>query len=253
MAYCSFSSLKYRNLIILIFSQQQMDLQQAKILLNKINALYKNLSIDEGSISSIERDLMQSYIRQLYEVFIDTDESIEAPVKKAKAPKVVPPKTVPRQEAPAKQYVPPKIIEIPDSLKELATEAPAPPPPPKPKPKPKPQVKPVVTVQTSPTAVNIDSLIEYKQAKELSEKLSLRPIRDLSKALAINDKLLYSNELFGKNAEALGQALSNLNHFSRFEEAIPLLSELAGQFDWLDKEKKSTAKEFIKLVRRRYA
>lgn len=244
-----------------------MDLQQAKIVLNKINALFKNLSIDEGNIASIEKELMLNYIRQFYESFLDMD-APASPGKKSKksAPKkqeepefeVVEPKEEPKPKK--KEYVPPKIIEIPDSLKELTTEEP-PPPAPKPKPKPKPAPKPEPVVQTPPptpkpttsaNAVNIDSLLQHKEAKELSEKLSERPIQDLSKALSINDRLLYINELFGKNQNALNDALTHLNQYTRMNEAVPYLSELAGQYDWLDKEKKDTAISFIKIVRRRY-
>lgn len=241
-----------------------MDLQQAKIVLNKINALFKNLSIDEGNIASIEKELMLNYIRQFYESFLDMD-APAAPAKKAKksAPKkleepefeVVEPKEEPKPKK--KEYVPPKIIEIPDSLKDLAAEEPAPAPKPKPKPEPKPE--PVVQTpppapkpSTSAKAVNIDSLLQHQEAKELSEKLSERPIQDLSKALSINDRLFYMNELFGKNQNALNDALSHLNQYTRITEAVPYLSELAGQYDWLDKEKKDTAISFIKLVRRRY-
>lgn len=234
-----------------------MDLQQAKIVLNKINALYKNMSSDAGGVSSIEKDLMLSYIRQFYDAFLEGENGKAKPARVHKTPKVAPPPVVetPKVEPPKKEYKPPKIIEIPDSLKDLNqdTPAPPPPPPPKPKPMPKPTPKAAPKVEASANAVDIDSLIDFKEAKELSEKLSARPIRDLSKALSINDKLLFANELFGKNQGVLSQALDQLNQFNRFEEAIPALSELAGQFDWLDKEKKHSATEFIKLVKRRYA
>lgn len=237
-----------------------MDLQQAKIILNKINALYKNLSIDEGNIASIEKELMLNYIRQLYEAFLDLEQpTSKKKLKKKAAPKEEPEFEVvkPQAKPPKKEYVPPKIIEIPDSLKEIKAEEPTPAPKPKPTPKPEPtpeppKPKPTPTPSTSSSAVNIDSLIEHKQAKELSEKLSERPIQDLSKALSINDRLYFMNELFGKNQNELNGALEHLNKFTRLEEAIPYLSELAGQFDWLDKEKKDTARGFIKLVRRRY-
>ena len=115
-----------------------MDLQQAKIILNKINALYKNLSIDEGNIASIEKELMLNYIRQLYEAFLDLDQpTSKKKSKKSKAPVEEPEFEVvkPKAKAPKKEYVPPKIIEIPDSLKEISEE-PTPAPQPKPKPKP---------------------------------------------------------------------------------------------------------------------
>ena len=235
-----------------------MDLQQAKIILNKINALYKNLSSDEANIASIEKELMRSYITQLYEAFLDVDQAAptKKKVKKTKVVEdpefeVVEPKA--KRKPAKKEYVPPKIIEIPDSLKDLSTEEP---PAPAPKPKPEPvKPKPAPTPSPRPSTknvVNIDSLLEHKQATELSEKLSERPIRDLTKALSINDRLFFMNELFAKNQNALTAALEHLNQYTRLEEAKPYLSELADQYDWLDKEKKDTATNFIKLVRRRY-
>ena len=236
-----------------------MDLQQAKIILNKINALFKNLSIDEGNIASIEKELMLNYVRQLYEAFLDIDEAAPkskktTALKEEPELEVVKPKTEPK---PKIEYKPPKIIEIPDSLKDLTEDAPAPSPKPKPEPIPEPVPEPPKPKATpapvsSASTVDIDSLLEHKQAKELSEKLSERPIQDLSKALSINDRLYFMNELFGKDQNALSNALKDLNQYTRLEEAKPYLSELAGKYDWLDKEKKETAVNFIKLVRRRY-
>ena len=48
-----------------------MNLLQAKTQLEKIIALYKSMSADEKNISAIERDLMLSYIRGLYDNFFN--------------------------------------------------------------------------------------------------------------------------------------------------------------------------------------
>ena len=53
-----------------------MNLSQAKTQLEKIIALYKSMSADEKNISTIERDLMLSYIRSLYENFLDATPSV---------------------------------------------------------------------------------------------------------------------------------------------------------------------------------
>ncbi len=250
-----------------------MDLQQTKILLEKINALHKSISLDEGSIANIERDLMLSYIRQLYESFLDVDtkasigtkvkaSSTSAKLSKGPELEIVEPQPTP--EPPKKQYSPPKIIEIPDSIREMdhaPRRSTPPPPPPAPKPEPEPQVKrkpepePVPQPAAISTASNakVQSLFKTGAAKELSDKLSLQPIADLNKAMAINDKLLYINDLFDKNRSAMDSAVSLLNQFSSMEEAKSLLINLANQYDWTDEEKFETAQSFIKLVQRRYA
>ena len=251
-----------------------MDLKHAKILLEKINALYKSISIGEEKIASIEKDLMLSYIRQLYETFLDLDSGTPAPKAKtkAKSKRIETEFEVVAPEPPKRKYKPPRIIEIPDSIKELEAEearkkkAPPPkaktppPPPPKPRPKPTPPPKPAARpaspppqpVRSGPVDESIEALFEFKKAKELSEKLSQRPVSDLTKALAINDRLLYMNDLFGKDQNNLNAALERLNGYRNMEEAKGLLVEYADQYDWADKDKAKIAKAFIRLVRRRY-
>lgn len=214
-----------------------MNLQQAKILLEKINSLYKSMSMDKDHVASIERDLMLSYVRQLYESFLD----LEATSAKTAPPPPAAKKTPPK----------PRIIEIPDSLREVEAE-PEPKPKPQPKPTPPPPPKPAPKAESSADPGNFELLFEHKQARELSEKLSERPINDLTKAFAINDRLLYTNELFGKDQNAFLESLKLLNKFEGMDEAKSLLLNLAEQYEWTDEEKLDSARSFIKIVRRRY-
>lgn len=233
-----------------------MDLQQARILLEKINSLFKSISADNGELSSIEKDLMMSYIRQFYETFINSDNSAPASKQATNRPasfeqeEVAPPKPIQR-----KKYTPPKIIEIPDSLKELEATTPKPEPTPQPKrePEPKASPRPQTSTTSAPPTGKIAALFSFKEAKELSEKLSQRPVTDLTKALTINDRLLYQNDLFGKSMPAMNESLELLNKFNSFDEAKSLLANLASQYDWVDEEKVDTARAFIQLVRRRYS
>ncbi|MBK7477005.1 MAG: hypothetical protein IPI11_13765 [Haliscomenobacter sp.] len=48
-----------------------MDLHNARILIRKLNSLFKSIDDAEADISQIERDLMLSYLRQLYALFLD--------------------------------------------------------------------------------------------------------------------------------------------------------------------------------------
>lgn len=258
-----------------------MNLQQAKILLEKINSLYKSISMDEGEMASIERDLMLSYIRQLYETFrqLNPEEGLSRDNNQAAKVKQNPNLEITNEAAiipPVRKYTPPKIIEIPDTPKEapvpLRKETPPPPPPvaaaPTPAPAPSaptpvPPPPPIDTPAPSPKpaaaskstrSINpkVKSLFVYKEAKELSEKLSSQPIKDLTRSMAINDRLLYENDLFNKSKDALNEALKQLNSLSNMDEAQPLLEDFALENDWMDEEKADTAIAFIKLVRRRY-
>lgn len=244
-----------------------MDLQQAKVLLKKINTLNDSLSLDNGPIASIERDLMLSYIRQLYEAYLDTSANGTAGLSSTKVAKntsgpeleiveAAPEKeTVP--EPPKKKYTPPKIIEIPDTPAEpVRVTQPAPPPPPKPvqkaTPAPAPTPRPEPTYNRSSTNPKVKALFEQREARELSEKLSLQPLKDLTKGLSINDRLLYTNDLFNKDANLFNAALKKLNDMSNMNEARTFLEEQAEQYSWTDGEKSDVAQDFIKHVRRRF-
>jgi len=260
-----------------------MDLQKAKILIDKINSLHKSMGSDADGVAAIEKDLMLSYIRQLYEVFLS-----EEPVKvkaaskveiiksspKSKPRKTTRPKPVqlevitPDEPEPAPEPVrpaPPKpvrkaprVIQVPDAVAEEIENTPVPPPPaskPKPKPTPpapapKPKASPILAIDDDDLA----ELFEEPSTKELSDKLSNLPIRDLRKAMGLNEKIFTINELFAGDASQYDKAMVELNALSSFDEAkVYMIEQLAGKFDWAKRGKKKKAKNFIKLVRRRYS
>lgn len=252
-----------------------MNLKQAEIVLEKITRLYKSMKLDERNIDVFEQDLMLSYIRQLHESFspgkpisrrkdtaLPPKEEVSkpivkeipkaAPVSKPSPPKVEPPVVVekptvappPVVETP-KVVVPPKPVVVPEPPK------PAPPPPPKPviqTPPPQP-----VKALTGLSAVDRAALFEFKEATELSEKLSMQPIRDLTKAMGLNEKIFTINELFGGDSKAFDETVKKLNTFSSFERASEYLANgVAHTYNWPSRSKKKKALNFIQLVKRRY-
>ena len=241
-----------------------MDLQKSKILLDKINALYKNMSADKQNISTIEKDLMRSYIQQLYETFLDLPAfgrtAAAAPVVEIikSAPKVqvakpaprrVVPKTPPPPRAPLqrKPTPPPKAATpiVPPPIKVKKT--PAPPPPPAP---PKPDIPKPAPVAASG---EMEGLFAMNTAKELSEKLGALPIKDIKKAMGLNERIFTVNELFGGDQAFFDTVTTTLNGLKNFEAAKGyLIRNVAGKNNWTAKGKKKKAKNFIKLVKRRY-
>ena len=244
-----------------------MNLQQAKIILEKINTLYKNISIDENNISSIEKDLMLNYVRQLYEAFLtETNTPISSPVVRQAAP---PPPVVRQvvQETPNVAPAPepkvvkevvrkkPIIIDVPDSIKEYTA-----PPVETVKATQPAEPTPVAATETKTSNSNTLSKSEYetlfddqKGAKELSDKLSSLPIKDLAKAMGLNEKILTINELFDGDHRVFDETVSKLNALSSFEEAKSYLAaNVADKYAWATRGKKKKAKIFIKLIKRRY-
>lgn len=242
-----------------------MDLHKAKVFLDKINREYARMSKDPENIMRIDVDIMLAYVRDLYEALLaePTTAAASAQRQTVAAPAAPPPT---RSAAPEPVATPEKVATPPIA-------APAPPPPPPVTPPapsmseavknadPLPQVKPQAPAAspTSPPSFpapppEAEALFEYKQAVELSEKLSELPIPDLRKAIGLNDKLLLTRELFGEDSEAFEKTIGALNSFSSMEQAKAfLLEHCVMRYRWTDKKRIETAKKFIKLVRRRYA
>jgi len=242
-----------------------MNIKQANIILEKINRLYKSMTLDPSNIDEFEQELMLSYIRQLHDAF-----SIDGkPMKKSKAelPPVV---NFPKQEhnpepKPESKLEPkPELNPEPKSIRQ--EDIPVKSDEPKPKvarfeeqpaesiPNPAPSRKYEPATSTSGISKeDLNELFDVKQAKELSEKLGESPISDLTKAMGLNEKIFTINELFGGDTKAFDLMLKTLNTFNSFEQAKAYLSEnFAGQYDWTHKEKKKKAINLIKLIRRRY-
>jgi len=247
-----------------------MNLQQAKITLEKINRLYQSMTLD-SSIDEHEQQLMLNYIRQFYKAFSGEGLENEAP-EAIKTPRVIR-KTIEKapivQEIPVPQFTP--VTPEPEPTRESAPEiirevAPEPTPDPVPirvetpvREYKAPPTTPAPTYRADerPTSVPVETddyeeLFEMPAAKELSDRLSATPVRDLTRAISINEKILTCNELFGKDKNRFNDALKTLNGFSSFTEARPYLARLANEFGWDKKSAKKKAQVFIKLVRRRY-
>ena len=225
-----------------------MDLLKTKIYLDKLNREFTRMSKDPDTIMRLDLDIMASYVRELYDAIY----SDEAPAKTEHQS---------RKQAPVREKSP----EIPPP----PPPAPAPPPP-SPAPPPvreeePPAAPPVVESQPvevappsrskSPDSHSPEAevLFEEKQVKELSEKLAEQPVADLKKAIALNDRLLLTRELFGGDGKAFEAAINAMNGFSGFDEAKSyLMDHCVEKYAWLDKKRIEEAKKFIKLVRRRY-
>jgi hypothetical protein len=254
----------------------KMDINQARILIRKIDSLFKSMEMDGSpQPTPIERDLMLSYLRQLYQAFLD--EGVEPQAITVAAPKVAPPPVSAPPIEPVKPVVAAPVVETPapppapkPAPQPEPKPAPAPPPievkevplpTPEPEPNPiaaptpqappQPEPKPAPALSKSGNAA-FDKLFSSKKATEVSEKLGESPIADLNRALSINDRLMYMSELFGRNMKELEAVLNMLNQMPNLDSAKAYLFTFAEQYKWMQGERLETAETFIKLIRRRY-
>ena len=152
-----------------------MNLKRIKALIEKIQLLEKSMSISSSKTSPVEKDLMLSYIRELYEAALQEKteetqiEEIVEPVKikakKAPAPKIEkisePDPIVEPKEAEDTVKSEPEtpsvdIVEEPETIKKASKSA----------------------AKKSANG-EIDALFEMKKGNELSDKLASMPIKNL--------------------------------------------------------------------------
>jgi len=221
-------------------------------LLSRITALHKSLQLDEGGkLSTMERDLMLGYLRELYEIYANHQEAKAPPPPPARVARPAP---VPTPPPPAPKPAPRPVVQTPPPPPPpppppAPVPAPAPPPP-APAPAPRP-VAPTPPPPPSPSSTGAADLAPlFAEDATTTSRFGRQPLQDLTKGLGINSRILFTKDLFGEDNELLNTTLRTLNVSGSMAAARP---SLARRYDWTTEEKQETAKEFIELVRRRYA
>jgi hypothetical protein len=120
----------------------------------------------------------------------------------------------------------------------------------------------------------IPTLAQQKNVKEINELIGLRdpslndklkenrievghvltehPIRDLKRAIGINDRHIFINELFRGDEVMYERSLKTINSFKIFAEAVYWIErELKVKLGW--EEHKHTTQHFYQLIKRRFS
>jgi hypothetical protein len=218
------------------------------VLIHKINALYKNIDANTPGVSPLERDLMLSYLRQFYETI-----ALSQSQPKATQSEVQPIIEVP----PLKEEQPIKEVQ---SLKEEKRETgllgrergvgnfePE-------KKTPEPVVHEMIPQPVEPASDSeLAHLFIWQEPSNLAERLASQAISNLSfSTFSMNERLLYTNDLFEKNNAEMEEAVKMLNNFTHFDQAKVFLLNIGRQYDWHKEDRKEAAKSFINTVRRRF-
>jgi hypothetical protein len=92
-----------------------------------------------------------------------------------------------------------------------------------------------------------------KESKiELSQSLTSQPIKDLRKAIGVNDRFLFINELFRGDEAMYERSIKTIQNFSIYAEAeFWIRRELKVKIGWIDSE--PVVKQFDQLVKRRFS
>ena len=87
---------------------------------------------------------------------------------------------------------------------------------------------------------------------ELGEKLNDEAIKDLKKAIGINDRFLFINDLFRGDEAMYERSIKTINSFDTWPEAeYWIRRELKTKLGWVDDDK--TVQEFDHLIKRRFS
>ena len=238
-----------------------MDIRSFNHKLNKISALTVT-GQDDMTLSQLERDLILSYIRDLYEIAIDNRQAaskvavpkmesvkitpiaqpvvVETPVKIVEE---VPAPVVAEPIKPAVEMSLPKV-EVPEETKpmepisaqEIFHSVPT----------------PKISSLISPEVMA--ELFAEEKISDLSDKLALSPVKDLTKSMGINERIFTQQELFGNNQQQFNDTLQRLNNCQNFEEAKQYLIEnVITTYGWTNENRLKKASTFVKLVKRKFS
>jgi len=250
-----------------------MDLKAFNHILKKVIALTPD-DHATSNLSSLERDLLLSYIRDLYEAALDTKQvelivdrvsrpAVESILTPASSPpvqaivaEIVAPPVLSKVEVPA--YVPPMIVaptvetvvaptpayveRVAAPVAAVATAFVEPMTQPK-----------VITTYAVVMTPELAELFAEDKVTELSDKLALSQVKDLTKSMGINEKIFTQQELFKNDGIALNEVLQRLNNCQTFDEAKHyLMQNVIDTYQWTSEHKLKKATTFVKLVRRRF-
>ena len=87
---------------------------------------------------------------------------------------------------------------------------------------------------------------------EIGHKLTDSPIKDLKKAIGVNDRFVFINELFRGDEAMYERSLKTINSFRMYPEAQYWIErELKVKLAW--QEEKPATRHFYQLVKRRFS
>lgn len=235
-----------------------MNIKKVEKSVRKISQLVENIK-EEGTVSRIEKDLLMSYVRDLYDKISDTESSYEEMEKKKPEEITVP--TPP----PHKVEEPRRSVDMSDLVRQELEQPIA--------------ASGSISQSTSQpthqksatyenTAVQIETevpkpkntgpaeilaLFDQEAVSELSDKLSRSPIADLTKCMGINERIFTVNELFGGDSSLFNSAMKTLDGFQSLEQARDyLVDHVAVKHNWSNESRLKKAATFVKLISRRY-
>ena len=200
------------------------------IIINDINEI-KNIINgfkNKKSVPQIELDLVLEKLRNLYDVLLMIDQ------KDIKADKT---ESIAYQENMEKETIQEMQTESESEIDITEEEIP---------------YEPEIEIETladkyQASPLKKETFADKEEIKNVSSRLQSRPIDDIKKAIGINDKFLYTKELFKSNPSLYNQTIDALNEAISFENAEAYLKS---NFDWDFEDE--VVLDFLEIVKRKF-
>ena len=218
-----------------------MEFSQVKKWIHKMNQIM-DLYEDEQGFTLKEKELLLDYSKRIndsVQALLTVDEQ-NPPIKAKEVAPIIP------EVKPEIQFIEP--IEVPKKIEVVIPVAQTF----------EPIAEKIITPVYETTQVPVDntkfkSLFDHLNVNDLAEKLTITPIKDLTSALGLNERVLAQNELFDGNKLHLEEFLRSTNSLNSFEEAKSILvNDLIPKYKWNEDTKSEIAKKLIKIVYRRF-
>lgn len=210
---------------------------------------------EENTPSRIEKDYLKQLTIQFYDALMseESEPMSEFSLKDLRSTMQPERKEIKKDTSrPIQKIEKPEPVETPIQAKPTVDNTPAP--------------EPVAVQETAAAAERIEieaeveiedtayaELFAQAQSGDLSDRLSQRPIENITKAMGVNERIFMTNELFNGDSDAFQKHLSELNKLNDFDSAKRyMIAEIINEYDWVNESKANQAKDFIKLVRRRH-
>ncbi|MFM2208001.1 MAG: hypothetical protein RL213_1976 [Bacteroidota bacterium] len=97
-----------------------------------------------------------------------------------------------------------------------------------------------------------ETIVGNSSSSRIAESIGHQPIRDLRTAIGINERFLFTQFLFGNNAEQFSRTLDHLNNLGSWTDAKSYLdAEVIPVHGW--DVSMGTVRHFLELVERRFS
>ena len=239
-----------------------MDFTHVSNLLKKMNRIVDTLKDANIEVSGIEQELLLSYVKELHNVISgelkngQNGNGSHHPGQKeivksvTETPAInIEHKIEPSQTESSQPAYPSESKEVEKTAAvELAEKKEV-----KDEPAPKTSSDVSAEVHEDQIPSKLKAIFEIRNSNELSDKLSLSPIKDLRKSMGVNERIFTINELFGGDQKLFDDVFQHLNSIDNYSDAAEYLIEhVAIPNNWQDGDRKKKAEQFVKLVYRRY-